>query len=374
MEIKAREAGREAMFGPGGSAQGRSVVVSPDDWSSPNHVLTPAEQEAKRLQDLVSGYKGVSKVPQAEIDAAKAAAQQAVKDGKLSQADYDFLVWRTNEISPMSQQKIGQDYVTQGTNPYSQASWSIAKEANAKAARQNELYAQNGLKFQTPDWQTPGYEARQKARDDAAAAAAAKAAATPSPFTAGPGPVVGPTSSVTLPGPVTSPGPVTPPVQTPGPVVVHPPAPYVPPGPTTSTAPPVVAAPSQQGYPVDVTKLAGYNTSWTPAPNPWSNIFTPVTQKYNVNPYNVTPPTGTSPTGKATGGIATLASKGYPRRTGQVEGPGTEKSDSIPAMLSDGEFVMTAKAVRAAGSGDRRAGAKKMYALMHQLEKNASRG
>ena len=191
MEIKAREAGREAMFGPGGSAQGRSVVTSPDDYSNPNRVLTSAEQEAKRLQDLVSGYKGVSKVPQAEIDAAKAAAQQAVKDGKLSQADYDFLVWRTNEISPMSQQKIGQDYVTQGTNPYSQASWSIAKEANAKAARQAQLYKDNGLPTQTPDWQTPGYEARQKARDDAAAAAAAKAAATPSPFTAGP--VVGPT-------------------------------------------------------------------------------------------------------------------------------------------------------------------------------------
>jgi hypothetical protein len=43
-------------------------------------------------------------------------------------------------------------------------------------------------------------------------------------------------------------------------------------------------------------------------------------------------------------------------------------------MLSDGEFVMTAKAVKALGKGDRRAGAKKMYALMHHLEKNAARG
>lgn len=75
-----------------------------------------------------------------------------------------------------------------------------------------------------------------------------------------------------------------------------------------------------------------------------------------------------------TGGIASLGSGGYPRRTGQIEGPGTETSDSIPAMLSDGEFVMTAKAVRGAGKGDRRAGAKRMYALMHQLEQNASRG
>jgi hypothetical protein len=73
-------------------------------------------------------------------------------------------------------------------------------------------------------------------------------------------------------------------------------------------------------------------------------------------------------------GIASLAKGGYPRRTGQISGPGTEKSDSIPAMLSDGEFVMTAKAVRGAGKGSRRAGAKKMYDLMHQLERNASRG
>jgi hypothetical protein len=73
-------------------------------------------------------------------------------------------------------------------------------------------------------------------------------------------------------------------------------------------------------------------------------------------------------------GIASLASGGYPRRTGQISGPGTGTSDSIPAMLSDGEFVMTAKAVRGAGKGSRLAGAKKMYALMHQLERNAARG
>jgi hypothetical protein len=74
------------------------------------------------------------------------------------------------------------------------------------------------------------------------------------------------------------------------------------------------------------------------------------------------------------GGIAALAQGGYPRRIGQIDGPGTETSDSIPAMLSDGEFVMTARAVRGMGNGSRRDGAKKMYALMHQLEKNAARG
>lgn len=81
-----------------------------------------------------------------------------------------------------------------------------------------------------------------------------------------------------------------------------------------------------------------------------------------------------SPAMFAAGGIAALAQGGYPRKVGQISGPGTEKSDSIPAMLSDGEFVMTAKAVRGAGGGSRREGAKRMYALMHQLERNAARG
>jgi hypothetical protein len=77
---------------------------------------------------------------------------------------------------------------------------------------------------------------------------------------------------------------------------------------------------------------------------------------------------------KKKAGIAALAMGGYPRKTGQISGPGTATSDSIPAMLSDGEFVMTAKAVRGLGKGSRREGAKKMYALMHQLERNAARG
>jgi hypothetical protein len=86
---------------------------------------------------------------------------------------------------------------------------------------------------------------------------------------------------------------------------------------------------------------------------------------------NLMPPPRTQ---MAQGGIAGLAAGGYPRRTGQISGPGTGKSDDIPAMLSDGEFVMTAAAVRGAGKGSRREGAKKMYKLMHQLEKNSERG
>jgi hypothetical protein len=58
----------------------------------------------------------------------------------------------------------------------------------------------------------------------------------------------------------------------------------------------------------------------------------------------------------------------FPRRNGPISGPGTGTSDDIPAMLSDGEFVFTAKAVRNAGGGSRRKGAARMYKLMKKLE------
>jgi len=56
---------------------------------------------------------------------------------------------------------------------------------------------------------------------------------------------------------------------------------------------------------------------------------------------------------------------------GAINGPGTGRSDSIPAMLSDGEFVMTAEAVRNAGNGSRDRGAARMYDMMARLERMA---
>ena len=73
-------------------------------------------------------------------------------------------------------------------------------------------------------------------------------------------------------------------------------------------------------------------------------------------------------------GIMSAAMGGY------IEGPGTGRSDSVKAgifqngqkvqeaRLSDGEFVMTRKAVDNAGDGDREKGAARMYALMNELE------
>ena len=58
----------------------------------------------------------------------------------------------------------------------------------------------------------------------------------------------------------------------------------------------------------------------------------------------------------------------FPSRVGAISGPGTETSDDIPAMLSDGEFVMTAEAVRGAGNGNRQNGMRNMYQMMNQFE------
>jgi len=70
----------------------------------------------------------------------------------------------------------------------------------------------------------------------------------------------------------------------------------------------------------------------------------------------------------ADGGIAHLAGGSFPRMSGAISGPGGPRDDMVPAMLSDGEFVMTADAVRNAGGGSRREGARRMYQLMNQLQ------
>ena len=68
-------------------------------------------------------------------------------------------------------------------------------------------------------------------------------------------------------------------------------------------------------------------------------------------------------------GIQTMAEGGetFPRKTGQISGPGGPKDDKIPAMLSDGEFVFTAKAVDNAG------GPKAMYKMMNRLDPESER-
>ena len=58
----------------------------------------------------------------------------------------------------------------------------------------------------------------------------------------------------------------------------------------------------------------------------------------------------------------------FPPKFGEIRGPGGPKDDKIPAMLSDGEFVMTAKAVDNAG------GPEAMYGIMNTLDPESSKG
>ena len=85
----------------------------------------------------------------------------------------------------------------------------------------------------------------------------------------------------------------------------------------------------------------------------------PMRYGYGYNTYG-----GFRPAGMAHGGS-------FPPRDGAIAGPGTETSDDIPAMLSDGEFVMTAQAVRGAGNGSRKQGMRRMYDMMRNFESAA---
>jgi hypothetical protein len=100
--------------------------------------------------------------------------------------------------------------------------------------------------------------------------------------------------------------------------------------------------PEAYGYMDPRTYASTYN-----APNTYSNVYVPTLYA-------------------AGGGEAS-----FPRRMGAISGPGTGTSDDVPAMLSDGEFVMTADAVRGAGGGSRQRGMNNMYAMMRRFEGGA---
>jgi hypothetical protein len=74
--------------------------------------------------------------------------------------------------------------------------------------------------------------------------------------------------------------------------------------------------------------------------------------------------------GFAKGGIMDLGGNemDYRAKGGFVPIGKKERADDVPARLSKNEFVFTAKAVRNAGGGDIREGAKRMYKIMNELE------
>ena len=81
--------------------------------------------------------------------------------------------------------------------------------------------------------------------------------------------------------------------------------------------------------------------------------------------------------GKVESGLMSLKMGGMPvemdlrAKGGFVPIGRKERADDVPARLSKNEFVFTAKAVRNAGGGDIRKGAKRMYQIMNQLEARA---
>jgi len=82
----------------------------------------------------------------------------------------------------------------------------------------------------------------------------------------------------------------------------------------------------------DVVKRMGYNMG--------GQVMMPM--NYNMSSRPI------MPMAYAKGG--NVAIEDFDRMNGQINGEGTETSDDVPAMLSDGEFVMTGQAVRGAGS------------------------
>lgn len=65
---------------------------------------------------------------------------------------------------------------------------------------------------------------------------------------------------------------------------------------------------------------------------------------------------------------------GGPAGLGMINGPGDGQSDSIPAKLSDGEFVMSAPVVSALGNGSNDAGAAKLDRVQKNVLKKHYKG
>ena len=69
-----------------------------------------------------------------------------------------------------------------------------------------------------------------------------------------------------------------------------------------------------------------------------------------------------------------VSDEDFKRKTGKINGPGTETSDDIPAMLSDGEFVFKSQSVRGAGAFDMNKKRGGIIELVPNKEESRKRG
>jgi hypothetical protein len=80
---------------------------------------------------------------------------------------------------------------------------------------------------------------------------------------------------------------------------------------------------------------------------------------------------GGAPIGRARGGA--MRGKGTSRESYAVKGAGTGRSDEIPALLSDGEYVIDAETVAMLGDGSSEAGAKRLDDFRVKIRKHKGR-
>jgi hypothetical protein len=88
------------------------------------------------------------------------------------------------------------------------------------------------------------------------------------------------------------------------------------------------------------------------------------------NPAPVTTPVPGNPAGPIMEERNPMAMAKGGRSTFAVNGPGTGRSDDIPAVLSDGEYVIDAETVALLGDGSSKAGAKKLDDLRVKVRKH----
>ncbi len=104
----------------------------------------------------------------------------------------------------------------------------------------------------------------------------------------------------------------------------------------------VLAAPTMATHTPQV-NLSAYHSALAELLRPTSSIHTVYVQRVQANAL------GGLIQRFADGGQA--VADGFRRMTGRILGPGTETSDSVPALLSQGEFVVRAASVRKFGEG-----------------------
>jgi hypothetical protein len=76
--------------------------------------------------------------------------------------------------------------------------------------------------------------------------------------------------------------------------------------------------------------------------------------------------------GMATGGLTGYA-KGGSKSSRYVDGPGSGREDKIPALLSDGEYVIDAETLALLGDGSTKEGARRMDKFRANIRKHKGR-